>query len=64
MASAVLVQPLPTELSSQHRAGHLLTSFQWLLSKGPAPSGLLLLAQLVQHCTGIAEVMSLNPVQP
>lgn len=64
MASAVLVQPLPTELASQLRPGHLLTGFQWLLTKGPASSGLLLITQLVQDYTGIAEIMSLNPVQP
>ena len=31
------------------------------LTKWPAPSGLI--AQLVEHCTGIAEVMGSNPVQ-
>ena len=31
------------------------------LTKWPAPSGLI--AQLVDHCIGIAEVMGSNPVQ-
>ena len=30
------------------------------LTKWPAPTGLL--AQLVEHCTGIAEVMGSNPI--
>ena len=31
------------------------------LTKWPAPSRLI--AQLVEHCTGIAEVMRSNPIQ-
>ena len=31
------------------------------LTKWPAPSGLI--AQSLEHCIGIAEVMGLNPVQ-
>ena len=39
---------------------HLLRVY-YELTKWPAPSGLI--TQLVEHCTGIAEVMGSNPVQ-
>ena len=39
---------------------HLLRVY-YELTKWPAPSGSI--AQLVEHCTGIAEVMGSNPVQ-
>ena len=39
---------------------HLLRVY-YELTKWLAPSGLI--AQLVEHCTGIAEVMGSNPVQ-
>ena len=39
---------------------HLLRVY-YELTKWPAPSGLR--AQLVEHCTGIAEVIGSNPIQ-
>ena len=47
---------LPTELSSQLGAGHITNSQYDQLPVS-------LIAQLVEHCTGIAEVMGSNAVQ-